>query len=228
MADDPTETDVFATGLPELAAHGPHGADRAADQPWYRSSGRQPGPSTKKAAVVLGIAVLVFVGGAIALGLSPSTAPVHIASTVRTAPGSPLRAMPAAPELRPMVNGGQPPSDILAALALPAGTTSVTGSLQNHTVALYDESLGFQVAASQANVIAFFRAELKADGWQQVSSSLRSNGPGIEVLGQHGAVDGNLWDVGIVVSPTKFVSGSTSNTEYTPFTLELYIFSLST
>lgn len=226
MADDPTETDLSSPGLPEIFGRtlGPGGSAAAASP----RPARPPGPSTKAALLVLGIAVVVFIGGAIALGLSPSTAPVHIASTVRTAPGAPLHAVPAAPELHPMVVGGQPPSDILAALALPAGTTTVAHSLVNHGVELYDESLDFRVDASQADVIAFFKAELRADGWQQVSSGTRSDGPGIEVLGQHGAVDGNLWDVGIVVSATQFPGSGSAASESTPFSLELYIYSLST
>lgn len=188
---------------------------------------RPAGPSTKAAFLVLGITLVVFVGGFIALALGPSTVPVHIANTVHTAAGSPLRAIPADRELQPMVKGGQPPSDILAALALPAGTTEVPGSLKDNGVELYDYTLGFQVPASQQDVVDFFRDELKADGWQQISSGPRSDGPGIEVLGQHGAVDGDLWDVGVVVSPTQFTDAKAAGGDVTPFTVELYIYSLN-
>lgn len=188
---------------------------------------RPAGPSTKAAFLVLGITLLVFIGGFVALALGPSTVPLHIANTVHTAAGSPLRAIPADSELHPMVLGGQPPSDILAALALPAGTTAVPGSLQDHGVELYDYSLGFHVPASQEDVVTFFRDELKADGWQQISSGPRSDGPGIEILGQHGAVDGDLWDVGVVVSATEFTGAKAAGGDVTPFTLELYIYSLN-
>ena len=188
---------------------------------------RPAGPSTKAALLVLGVTLVVFVGGFVALALGPCTVPLHIANTVHSAPGSPLRAIPASSELHPMVLGGQPPSDILAALALPAGSTSVPGSLEDHGVELYDYSLGFRVPASQADVVAFFRDELKADGWQQISSGPRSDGPGIEILGQHGAVDGNLWEVGVVVSATQFTSSTVAGGDVTPFTVELYIYSLN-
>lgn len=221
MAEDPT---ALPTTLPSqasgAAALGDAGGDEARPV-------RPAGPSAKAALFVLGVTLVVFVGGFIALALGPSTVPVRIATTVHTAPGSPLRAIPASTELRPMVVGGQPPSDILAALALPAGSTPVPGSLKDNGVALYDYSLGFRIPASQADVVAFFRDELKADGWQQISSGPRSGGPGVEILGQHGAVDGDLWDVGIVVSDTQFTSSKVAGGDVTPFTLELYIFSLN-
>lgn len=185
---------------------------------------RPPGPSTRAAAAVLGITAVLFTGGAIALGLGGSTAPRKAPTTVPTAPGAPMPAEPANAPLRPIEIAGQPPSDIIDAVALPRGTTVVAGSEVSLGVESYDHSMRFTIAASQAAVVAFFRAELRADGWQQRSSGPVTKGTGIEVLGRHGGSDGNTWEIGVVVQPTTFgTSGSAATTGTTAFSLELYI-----
>ncbi len=197
--------------------------------------------------IVVGAALVLFVGGSIALGLGPSTAPSSAPAVHRVA-GAKLRPESAAPLLAPIRVAGQPPADIVDALALPAGTTVVRGSARNHGVETYDRSLGFLVDASQSDVIDFFRAELRADGWQQVSSAPSRTADGVTILGQHGAVDGNLWEIGVVVSPSRFTGGPASagtssagtssastpaasapsgSTDVTPFNIELYVRSLS-
>lgn len=186
------------------------------------------GPSTKWAALVFGIVAFIFVGGLVLLGLEPSQAPTKAPTSIRTAPGAPLRAEVASSLLHPLVHGGQPPPDILRALALPAGSTAVPGSLKNHGVELYDYSLGFVVPASQSQVVAFFKAQLKADGWTQMSSGPQYHGPGIEVLGQHASVTGTLWQLGIVVDPTRPTTTSGPTRSFvTPYTVELYLQSLT-
>lgn len=175
---------------------------------------------------MLGIAVVIFVGGAVALGLGGSTAPRPAPTTVRTAPGAPLPAVPAAAALRPIELAGQPPANIVDALALPRGARAVPGTAANFGVETYDRSEDLTVAASEQAVLTFFRAELRADGWQQVSSGPAHLGTGIEVLGQHAGSDGNTWEVGIVVHPTTFTgTGSAAATGTTPFSVELYIVS---
>lgn len=188
-----------------------------------RLTRRQPGPSVKAAAGVLGLAAVVFTGGSIALGLGASTAPKQAPTTVPTAPGAPLRAAPASAALKPIELPGQPPANILQALAVPAGAQVEPGSAKDLTVANYDHLLGFVVPASQADVVAFFKAELRADGWQQVSSGPARGGIGIQVLAQHAGSDGNTWDAGVVVHATTFASsGSAAVTGTTAFTVELY------
>jgi hypothetical protein len=191
-----------------------------------RTGGRPPGPGVKPALIVFGLAVVIFVGGSIALALGPRTVPSSKTVTVRTAPGAPLRAVAATPLLRPIELPGQPPANVLDALALPAGSRVVAGSATNRGVENYDRILRFTVSASQEDVVRFFHAELKANGWQDVSVGTPERGPGTEVLGQHGGSDGNTWELGIIVDPTTFATSS-AITGTTPFSVELYIRNLT-
>jgi hypothetical protein len=189
---------------------------------------RPAGPSTKWAALVLGIVGVIFVGGLILLGIEPNQAPTSAPTSITTAPGAPLRAEVSSSLLRPMVQGGQPPADILRALALPAGSTVVPHSLKDHGVELYDYSLGLTVPASQSQVVAFFKDQLRADGWTQMSSGHVYRGSGIEVLGQHASVTGTIWQLGIVVDPTRPATTSGPTRAFvTPYTVELYVQSLT-
>lgn len=195
---------------------------------------RPAGPSTRFALIAFGLALLVFTIGLIADGLSSSTAKPPSAS-VRTAAGSPLRAAVAGPSLRPITVAGQPPSDIVGALAVPVGTTPVPSSAKNQGLSSYDRSIELTVAASQSDVITFYRKQLAAQGWSQISSgppSGASHAPtgSIEVLGRHASEDGNYWEVGAVVYPTRFTGGAASSGSAagsgpgrTPFTLRLFV-----
>ena len=82
-----------------------------------------------------------------------------------------------------------------------------------------DPTGSFDVVASQATVLGFYKAELKSLGWSISSTGAADRVKGAtEVLAQRASADGWYWEVGVVVSPTTFGSG----TDNTPFTLDLY------
>ena len=188
---------------------------------------RPPGPSTKPALIVLGLTLLLFMAG---IGLEvlsgsqsrPTASPTRIA----TARGAVLHAVPARPLLKDITSAGQPPDDLLNALAVPKGATPVPSSAIDQGVESYDRSLRFEVRANQQDVITFFRAELPALHWRRLSQGPTGpTGTQYLVLEQHPASDGLEWDLGVTVSPTFFGDQSASagsGTGTTSFTLRLY------
>jgi hypothetical protein len=190
------------------------------------------GPSTRPALIVLGLCFVLFIGAFLAqaawsgsTGSSSGPSP----TLLRTATGAPLPAVEAAGALAPITAGGNPPSDLLQALAVPAGTTVVAGSTRDNTVGTYDHTIGLELAASQQNVISFFHAQLPSQGWTLLSqgppaAAVQAPAGSIEVLAKRASVDGNYWEVGVVVSPTTFgTSGSAATTGTTRFTLRLFV-----
>jgi len=159
---------------------------------------------------------------------SPPSAPRGVA----TAKGSPLHALPAASLLAPIIQGGQPPSNIVDALVVPAGSRA-TGHTDNaRGVGLYDWTMNLSVNATEADVIAFYESELPAEGWR-----IEGHGPaprvkgGYEILATKAGSDGYYWDVAVVSEPTAFPgssslpppdSSSSSGSSSTPFSLEVY------
>ena len=111
---------------------------------------RPPGPSTKPALIVIGIAAVVLVMGAIgaALTSSGSTRPAPTTS-LRTARGAGITAVPGRRALGPIVIVGQPPGDILDAVAMPKGATVKAGSATNNGIGLYDHSLSFSIGVER-------------------------------------------------------------------------------
>ncbi|HUC37668.1 MAG TPA: hypothetical protein VMR97_11175 [Acidimicrobiales bacterium] len=180
---------------------GPTEIRRSADPPR-----RPPGPSTHLALIVLAIAAGLMVVGTVAAGLTGGT-PAPVRTSTPTARGSPLRAVASGPQLSAIVAGGLPPKDIVAALALPNGTTAVPGSAVNEGVGSYDRQIGLSVPASEQDVIDFFRLELPAERW-----SVESRGPvsagGYRLLGQHPGSNGYEWEVGVTVMPETFTGGA--------------------
>ena len=185
---------------------------------------RLPGPSTRPALIVLGLTAFLFVLGVVLEILSghqsrPTPAPRSIA----TAPGAVLHAVPARPLLKAIISDGQPPDDLLNALAVPQAATPVASSAVDRGVELYDRALRFEVPANEHDVIAFFRAELPALHWRQLSQGPAGKVPGgYQILDRHPASDGHEWEVGVTVDPTSFPSGASGGRGATDFTLRLF------
>jgi hypothetical protein len=185
---------------------------------------RTPGPSTKPALIVVGIAALVLLTGIIGAALTSSgSAQAPAVHRLPTAKGATITATPGRHTLAPITTGGQPPSDILDAVALPKGTTVTTGTATNNGIGLYDHSLSFTVPVSDQRVIDFFRAELKALKWQIVSQGSPPHGTaGYRIVGQHPSSDGYEWEIGVTVAPTTFGSGAGQAVDSTPYTVRLF------
>jgi hypothetical protein len=183
---------------------------------------RPPGPSARPAMIPVGIAALVLIAGGISAALTSSGVDQPPASrSIPTVRGATVRAVPGRTALRPIVIGGQPPQNILNVIPLPTGSRVKTGSATNNGIGLYDHSLSFTVAVSEQRVISFFRAELKALKWQQVTEGPPPHGaPGYQIVSQHPGSDGYEWELGVTVSPTTFATGSTAQT--TPFTMRVF------
>ncbi len=170
---------------------------------------RPPGPSTHLALIVVGIAAILLVLGTLGAALTsnqskPTRAPVAIAE----APGAGLVAVTARTLLAPIVSEGQPPDNILNAIAVPKGTTAVAGSATNADVSLYDQSMGLMAPDSQQAVITFVRVELVAEHWQLIDHGSAKADGAIQIIGQHPGTDGNEWELGITVSPTTYAAAS--------------------
>ncbi len=181
-----------------------------------------PGPSVKLALWVLVLAVGILILGFIAQVFTGSTPPVAAPSSVPTAKGSPIKAIPAASALGPLINSGEPPDDIIDAIVIPAG--SLPGAVADNTNSAqsYDEQREFKIDAPEQKVITFFEIELAAQGWHVESTGKPKNQPGFEVLAQRAGSDGYYWEIGAVVSPTSFTSSPANTTGVTPFEIRLF------
>jgi len=173
---------------------------------------------------VVGIAALVLLAGGIGAALTSSgNARPASPRSLPTAAGATIRATPGRGALRPVIVAGEPPDDILNVVPLPEGTTVKTGSATDTGVGIYDRSLSFAVPVSEQRVIDFFRAELRALKWELLSQGPPPHGaPGYQIVGQHASSDGYEWEIGVIVDPTTFGTGSHASAESTPFTLRMF------
>lgn len=181
-------------------------------------------PSARPALVVVGIAaglVLLFgVGAALTSSPSPSTPAKAATGPVK---GATLRAEAATSILRPIERPGTPPADVLHSIVVPAGASAVSSKPWDGTTQFSGE-MTFRLPASQAAVVAFYRAELRARGWSISSvGAAEADKNATEVLAQRASTDGWYWEIGVVVSPTTFAATSSpSGADTTRFSLDLF------
>jgi hypothetical protein len=197
--------------------HAPSADDQAAPELDARRR-RGPGPTVWPATIVIGVALVVLLAGALSAIFSSGSATTSVATAPKQAPGAPIAALPAERVLTPITTPGRPPANVVGVLVVPEGATVVRGSATDHSVGLYDRSLGFTTASSEADVIAFYRAELPAQGWKLLSQGPPSTGTGYEVLAKIAGTDGYYWEAGVTVSPTTFAGAA----QATPFTIRLF------
>ncbi len=173
----------------------------------------------KPAMVVGALAVVIVVVFSVGAALSRTAAPParHPSGSQRV-PGSTLSAVSATPGLSVIEHDGEPPTNVLDAIALPAG--AVRSSWSNPGLgSTFDEQVTFTVDASEAAVLGFYRTELKALGWHTVASGAATRQPGRQLVAQIAGDDGYYWQLGVVVSPSTFSASGT--TDVTRFTLRL-------
>jgi hypothetical protein len=156
--------------------------------------------------------LLFLLGVGLELLSGSQSRPTASPKSVTTARGAVLHAVPARPLLRAIVSGGQPPDDLLNAIAVPQGSAPVPSSAISQGVELYDRSQRFEVPATQQDVISFFRAQLPSQHWRRLSEGPTTKVPGgYLVLEQRPASDGLEWDLGVTVAPTFFGDQATGS-----------------
>ncbi len=150
---------------------------------------------------------------------APHTASREASSAVA---GTTLRAVPASGGLKPIEEPDTPPADVLDTLALPEGAAQVAHSRTLSSTGQYSAEISFTVGATEATVVAFYKAVLDRQGWK-ISAVAPAGGiaGGIEVISEKAADDGWYWETGAVVSPTKF-SGPHASRQSTEFQIQLF------
>jgi hypothetical protein len=216
-----TDTGWRGDGVP--APGHPRGAE-----PGTRSEPplRPPTPggfSIRPAMVVLGLAALILVVF-VTIGIvgSQSPAPARHTTVPVVVSGSSLKAVSATGLLGPIVSGGEPPTNILNAVFVPAGSVRVSHQNNSAGSGQFDAQVSFRADATQAEVLAFFASVMKQQGWQVFDQGPAANATNtLEVLGKLAGTDGYYWEMGATIPATTFGKG-TPPTGATPFTVRLF------
>lgn len=185
-----------------------------------------PGPSLRPALVVVAIAVVIVLGGAVlALVGTPSAHPAASSGGTTRVPGSSLRAEPARALLAHIASGGEPPSDVVSSLAVPAGSTYLGKSVEDRGVSQFDREVRVSVPAPERAVRGFYLRLLSEEHWTLDSITTPSTGSA-QLIAERSGSDGYQWRVGIVlrgvatvVSPALAGGGSPARTTVS---LQLY------
>jgi len=156
---------------------------------------------------VLGVVLIVGFTALSALGPSKVAAPPGSAARFHVA-GTGLTSRPAAGALRPILTPGSPPANIVASVTIPTTARAVRFQTTSATSGQYDATAYFVVhRASQADIITFYRSEIRRLGWKTLTVGPVPNGSGIQIAAQKAGGDGRYWEQGVIVSPTTFAGG---------------------
>jgi hypothetical protein len=175
--------------------------------------------SMKKAMIVpgIGFAILAIFIGAGFLTSNPVQSTNGSTSSFAV-PGTPLRALPAAHDLKVITVSGQPPGNIINAVSIPDGAVRVSYVNNSAAAQQYDAQIQLKDSHSQTAVEMFYVKAMKNQGWEIFGTGPADHHPGaLEVLGKKAGSDGFFWEMGAMVSPTTFGTqappgGSTSFT----------------
>jgi hypothetical protein len=177
----------------------------------------QPVSPRGPALIVLGVAVLIVVVGAVGSAIASGGAPDLPIRTVAIPGGTVVSLTRATQAMHSIVSAGEPPADIIGALAVPTDSP-VTGHVStDQRVSQFDRTVMFRSGLSSDQVVDVYRTLLPKLGWKviYVGSGASRVANGTEVLAKKGSGDSFYWEVGVVVSPTT-AAGST------PFSLEVF------
>jgi hypothetical protein len=176
--------------------------------------------------VGLALVIIIFFGVLAVVTNVTTPSPVDNAFPARLVPGTGLVAVPATRALRPIEQLGEPPGNIVDAVAVPRGASVVRVTNNAGAADQYDQQMTFSVGGSQLAVFDFYKAEMARLGWHVFSTgTARQPANAIEVLGQKGGSDGWYWEMGAVVSPTTFSTANLSSPgggDVTHFTVRLF------
>jgi hypothetical protein len=179
---------------------------------------RQPGPSLGPALLIVAIAVVILVLGAVVALVGSASAHAPVGQLGSAVPGVSVRAVPASAMLGHIEQAGEPPADIVKELNVPAGAKLVSDASASAGVSQFDSSVTFSVADPPTLVRSFYKADLPLGHWSmQFDGSASGN---LELIGQKNGSDGYQWRVAIVVqtvnpsiSPALAGSDSTSTSK---------------
>ncbi|HXA33398.1 MAG TPA: hypothetical protein VNV87_14170 [Acidimicrobiales bacterium] len=203
-------TEVEHEGGPPQGSRGDEEWAGPAFEPVARMSLKSP------AVIVLVIALVIVIGGITASALTSGTLTTLKVQSVTLSDGTVVHLEPGTQALKPIAGNGEPPADILAAVAVPAGATT-TGSLNSdQNTTQFDRTVNFTSTLPAFRVHDFYQALFKQLGWKLIGNGPDTYQAGsTQLLAEKGSNDGFYWEAGVVVSPT-------TSAGVTPFTLRLF------
>jgi hypothetical protein len=158
--------------------------------------------------LAFGAVVLVIIVAGLAVGLTRGAGIGGESAPVGSAPPPSLGPQPAAPFFAPVMANGQPPTDVMDALAVPTGASATSTSNFDRGGGPYDRGVSFRAPASVDQLLNFFRFELAANHWSNRTEAPARGGPGTQVLARHKSNDGFYWEVGVTVRQSPWQPSS--------------------
>lgn len=152
------------------------------------------------ALVVVGLVLLVTIGG-FAVAIAGSGHKGSGGAPLGKLPGVAISARAAAPVIRDISVDGDPPSDVSAALVVPARATIIKAVRPAPAVNLYSGTAELGAPYPTGSLATFFERELRHDHWSIVGTDATPDGRGTRIFARIASADGYYWEVGVTIEP---------------------------
>lgn len=181
--------------------------------------------SLRPALFVLACVAVVTLGG-FALALLGGGGTGSAVPGATRVPGVAIDASSAATVIARIASGGDPPTDVVRSVVVPAGAVVVGTSSSDAGVSQYDRTVDLAVGAPPIEVVRFYTVELRRARWSLLGTYPVSGG-GTEVLAQRPSSDGYDWEIGVVVTPvtpaiTPALAGGSETSSSSSMRLRLF------
>ncbi|MHB1447018.1 MAG: hypothetical protein ACYCZV_15390 [Acidimicrobiales bacterium] len=157
--------------------------------------------------------MLVVVVGAVGLGIGfllpavLNAKPQHLPATTNLSPE------PGASFWTPILNQGEPPSDVLQNLVVPQGAKVTSYANLDGGAGQYDRSATFFVDAPSTDVLGFYNLELPSLGWKLKGAAPTKDHKGTIILAYRFSSDSYEWQLQVGSEP--MVSNGQSGSKLT-------------
>ncbi|MHB1924506.1 MAG: hypothetical protein ACYCSJ_07440 [Acidimicrobiales bacterium] len=146
--------------------------------------------------------MLVVVVGAVGLGIGFLLPAILNAKPQRLPATTDLSPQPGAPFWTPILNQGEPPSDVLAGLVVPQGAKVTSYDNLDGGTSQYDRKATFFVAAPSSDVLGFYNLELPSLGWKLRGAAPTRDHKGTIILAYRFSRDSYEWQLQVGSEPT--------------------------
>jgi hypothetical protein len=158
-------------------------------------------PRKGPALIFLAVVGVVAIGGFLLAALSsgPKAAPAPIGKV----PGANISAASAASYVAKIAVAGEPPTNVIEALVVPADATLTKTQRENENLELFAGSISLSAPYQASDIITFYRLELAHEKWKVTRTDATANGKGSELFATIAGSDGFYWELEVIVESSN-------------------------
>jgi hypothetical protein len=158
-------------------------------------------PRNGPALIFLAVVAVVALGGFLLAALSSGSKPAPAA--IGKIAGANVAAASASGFIAKIAVAGEPPSNVIDALVVPANSTLSASHRQAENLELFAGSITISAPDQASDVVSFYRLELAHEKWKLTRTDATADGKGSELFATIAGSDGFYWELEVIVESSN-------------------------